>query len=75
MILLTIFLPNKHPTSMQMDELVDEYLGQHEENPWESLFTIGYYQDHANTVEINPFKTLKLVLSFQHNKKINFSLS
>lgn len=45
---------------MPIYELVEEYLGEPENNPWDKLFTINFEQDHVNIMEINPSKTLKI---------------
>lgn len=54
---------------MPINELVEESLRKPENTPWAKLFTTNSDQYHANIMETNPSKTLKIIPSLSAEKE------
>jgi len=67
--LIDNLLQNQPLAAMPIDEIVDESLGKHKNNPWDEFFISGSDQDHAKIFEIYPSKTLKLNPSLSTEKE------
>lgn len=58
--LIKHILQNKPPTTMPIDELVEESLEKSKGNNWNVLFFIDHNLYHAKVVEISPSRNLNI---------------